>query len=45
MNPHWLLAEEPLFRLLALACMLAPALLILVSRRCGWLRKGVWPER
>jgi hypothetical protein len=42
MNPHWLLAEDPLFRLLAVSCMLAPALLILLSRRCGWLRKLVW---
>lgn len=42
MNPQWLLADDLGQRLLALGCMLLPALLILRSRRSGGWRKLVW---
>jgi hypothetical protein len=42
MNPQWLLGSDLGFRLLALACVLLPALLILQSRRSGWSYKLVW---
>ena len=42
MNADWLLADDPTRRLLALACVLLPALLILLSRRSCWLSKLIW---
>ena len=42
MNADWLLADDLPRRLIALACVLLPALLILLSRRSRWLPKLVW---
>lgn len=42
MNADWLLADDLWRRLPALACVLLPALLILLSRRGHWLSKLIW---
>lgn len=42
MSADWLLVDDAWRRLLALTCILLPALLILFSRRCGWVRKLAW---
>lgn len=42
MNADWLLADDLWRRVLALGCMLLPALLILFSRCSRWARKMLW---
>lgn len=42
MDSHWLLTDSLWLRLIAMAALIAPAVLILMSRRASRLKKLLW---